>query len=218
MRISYTGMGLSFLAFLFLASVMHAMEEDGYPIENYRLDKFYGITGSEDCAAGDLAWFVDESGDQALVIGLHVDYHKIRFLHFNPENIPDVVLEFIDLHYRKPEHSGSWKLLAANEKRRCMEHFLDKAERIPSSYFVTIRGFALGMSAQEAEKHYGSPHSVETIPEGRILSWEFAGDPSLLGRRPNADQPYAENSFGYHIKILFEEDKAAAIVMASLSP
>ena len=129
---------------LFPVSFLHAIEEDSYPIENERLAKYYGGMGSRECHSFDKAWFVNEAGDQALVIGLHADYHKIRFLHFNPENIPDVVLKFIDLHYRDQENSGSWKMLPTNEKRQCMKRFLDTAERIPTRYFVTSQGFTLG--------------------------------------------------------------------------
>ena len=102
-------------------------------------------------------------------------------LHFNPENIPNVVLKFIDLHYRK---SGHWELLPANKKRQCIEHFLKNAETIPSRYFITTPGFTLGMSIQRAINNYGNPHTVETTPEGKLLSWEFAADPSLAGRQP----------------------------------
>jgi hypothetical protein len=203
---------------LLSAPLLHAIEEDSYPIENERLTKYYGGIGSQDCHSFNKAWFVNEAGDQALVIGLYTDYHKIRMLHFNPENIPDVVLKFIDLHYRKPKNSGHWELLSANEKRQCMEHFLNNAESIPSHYFITTQGFTLGMSIQRAIKNYGNPHSVEITPEGKLLSWEFAADPSLEGRQPEKSEVYAENSFGYHLKILFINEKSTAIVMASLSP
>jgi hypothetical protein len=203
---------------LFSVSILHAIEEDSYPIENERLTKYYGSIGSQDCNSFDIAWFVNNKKDQALVIWLHTDYHKIRSLHFNPGDIPDLVLKYIDLHYRNTENSGLWKPLPLLEKRRCMEHFLENAESIPSRYFVTVQGFTLGMYSQDAIEHYGSPHSVETTPEDKIFSWEYAADPSLAGRQPEEGKAYAKNSFGYHIKILFENDKAVAIVMASLSP
>ena len=104
---------------LFSAPLLQAVEEDSYPVENERLTKYYGGIGSRNCHSFNKAWFVNEKGDQALVIGLHAG-HKNRFLHFNPGNIPDVVLKFIDLHYRKQERSGYWKLLPLHEKRRCM--------------------------------------------------------------------------------------------------
>jgi hypothetical protein len=117
--------------------------------------------------------------------------------------------------YRK---SGHWELLPTNEKRQCMEHFLNNAESIPSRYFITTQGFTLGMSLQRAIKKYGNTHSIETTPEGKLLSWEFAADPSLGGRKPEEGEVYAENSFGYYLKILFVNEEATAIVMASLSP
>ena len=71
--------------------------------------------------------------------------------------------------------------------------------------------------------HYGSdvaeePDAAETTPEGKPLSWDFAGDPSLTGMNAKEADVYAENSFGYRIIMLFDNEKAAAIIMESDIP
>jgi hypothetical protein len=218
MKISHTGIGLSLLAFLLFAPFVHAMEEDGYPIENERLAKYYGPIGSQDCSSGDQAWFLNETRAQALIIMLYTDYHRIQSLHFNPGNIPQIIYESVALHKRKSKNSGLWIQLPPDEKARCMEHFLEIAESIPSSYFMTNKGFRFGMTPQKAIEYYGNPTRIETTSEGKLLSWDFAGDPSIPGMKAKAGEVYVENSFGYHLKILFDNEKAAAIIMRSDVP
>ena len=218
MRISNTGIGLGLLAFLFFAPFVQAIEEDGYPIENHRLKKYYGLIGSEDCGSGDQAWFVNETRNQALVIMLYTDYHRIQSLHFNPGNIPEIIFKAVALHKRESKYSGLWIPLPPVEKARCMEHFLEIAESIPSRYFITNKGFRLGMPPQKAIEYYGNPTRVETTSEGNLLSWDFAGDPSIPGIKVKEGQVYVESSFGYHLKILFDNEKAAAIIMRSDIP
>jgi len=209
---------LCLLIFLFSTPLLHAIEEDGYPIENYRLNKYYGLIGSEDCSSGDLAWFVNETGDQALVIMLDTDYHRSRSLHFNPGNIPKIIFDSIALGKRKSKYSGAYIPLSPEEQTGCLEHFLKIADRIPSQYFITNKGFRLGMQPQKAIDYYGRPTRIETTSEGKLLLWDFGADPSMPGTKTKEDEVYAENSFGYHIKILFDNEKAAAIIMESNVP
>ena len=203
---------------LFSASVLPAMEEDGYPIENYRLNKYYGPIEWEDCAAGDMAWFVNEAGDQALVMMLYTDYHRLYYWHFNPKDMPEVIFNSIGLPDRKSKNSPEWIPLTPEEKTGCLEHFLQIADRLPSRYFITNKGFRLGMPPQKFIDYFGNPTGEETTSEGKLLSWDFTGDPSIPGMKTNQGQAYVENSYGYHLKILFDNEKAAAIIMLSDIP
>ena len=217
-RMSHTIIKLCLPAFLFFTPFVPAMEEDGYPIENYRLNKYYGVIGSEDCASGDMAWFVNETGNQALIIMLYTDYHRIQSWHFNPEDMPDIIFNSIALPERKSKNSREWTPLSPEEKTSCLQHFLGIADRIPSRYFITNKGFRLGMPPQKAIDYYGNPTRVETTSEGKLLSWDFAGDPSIPGMKTKEGEAYVENSYGYHLKILFHSEKAAAIIMISNIP
>jgi hypothetical protein len=218
MRVSPTGIKLSLLAFLFFAPSVHGIEEDGYPIENYRLNKYYGFIGSGNCAAGDLAWFVNETKEQALVIMLYTDYHRVYSWHFNPKNIPKIIFNDIALHKSKSKYSGGLIPLLPEEKTACLEHFLEIADRIPYPYFITNKGFRLGMPPQKAIDYYGKPTRIEMTSEGKLLLWDYAADPSMPGTKTKKGEVYAENSFGYHLKILFDNEKAAAIIMRSEIP
>jgi len=206
------------LALLLSVPLLHAIEEDGYPIENYRLNKYYGPIEWEDCAAGDIAWFVNEVGDQALVIMLYTDYHRLYSWHFNPKDMPEIIFNSIGLPARKSKNSREWIPLTPEEKTACLKHFLDIADRIPSRYFITNKGFNLGMPPQKFMNYYGNPTSAETTPEGKLLSWDFTADPSIPSVKTKENQAYMENSFGYHLKILFNNEKATAIIMLSDIP
>ena len=74
------------------------------------------------------------------------------------------------------------------------------------------------MPPKKAIEYYGDPTRVETTSEGNLLSWDFAGDPSIPGIKVKEGQVYVESSFGYHLKILFDNEKAAAIIMRSDIP
>jgi hypothetical protein len=192
MTVSNSGASFSLLALLFFAPFAHALEEDRYPI--------------------------DEKGDQALVILLSTDYHRVQSWHFNPENIPDIVFNSIGFPQRKSKNSRGWIAISPEEKTSCLKHFLEIADRVPSRYFLTNKGFKLGMPPQKVTDYYGNPTRVETTSEGRLLSWDFAGDPSIPGLKANDGQAYFENTYGYHLKILFSNEKATAIIMRSDIP
>lgn len=210
--------GLFLPALLLSASLLPAMEEDGYPIENYRLNKFFGPIRWKDCGAGDMAWFENETGDQALVIMLYTDYDRVYYWHFNPRDMPEIIFNSIGLPDKKSKNSREWIPLSPEEKTECLEHFLKTADRIPSRYFISNKGFRLGMPPQKVIDYYGNPTRTETTSEGKLLSWDFAADPSVPGVKTKEGLPYIENSFGFHLKILFDNKKATAIIMISDIP
>jgi hypothetical protein len=74
------------------------------------------------------------------------------------------------------------------------------------------------MPPQKAIDYYGKPTRIETTSEGKLLLWDFTADPSIPGIKTKEGEIYAENSFGYHLKILFDNEKAAAIIMISDIP
>jgi hypothetical protein len=74
------------------------------------------------------------------------------------------------------------------------------------------------MPPQKAIEYYGTPTRVETTSEGKLLSWDFAGDPSIPGMKAKEGEGYVHNSLGYHLKILFDNEKASAIIMRSDIP
>lgn len=108
--------------------------------------------------------------------------------------------------------------MPAEDTTGCLEHFLEIADRIPSRYFVTDKGFTLDMPPGKFIEHYGEPTRVETTSEGKLLSWDFAGDPSIPGLKTKDGRLHVENSFGFHLRILFDEEKAVAILMQSDIP
>jgi hypothetical protein len=138
--------------------------------------------------------------------------------HFNSENIPKIVFNSIDLHRRKSKYSGLYIPMSPEEKTGCLAHFLEIADRIPSRYFVTNKGFTLDMPPQKFIDYYGNPTRVETTSEGQLLSWDFACGPSISGMKTEQGQTYVDNSFGYHLKILVDNEKAKAIMMMSDIP
>lgn len=70
----------------------------------------------------------------------------------------------------------------------------------------------------EAIDRYGKPTRIETTSEGKLYVWDFAADPAIPGVKTKEDGAYAKNSYGYHLKILFDNERAAAILMSSDVP
>ena len=207
--------GFSLSVVLFLAPFSHAIEVDDYPIANEMLTSGYDDIGSQDCRSSGKAWFVNDSNNQALVISLYTDYHREKLIRFDPHGIPDIVFQSIDLYKRKTNH---YERISREEEPNCLQQFLEVAARIPSNYFITKKGFTLGISTQEAIKYYGDPHNIKSTSEGKLLIWDFVGEHMLTKEKAKKYEVYAANSWGYHVKILFKKEKAIAIMMVNDFP
>ncbi len=195
----------------------YAFIADDYPVTN---DMFRGFEHPIQCrsaASFDKAWFVNDTISQALVIELYTDYHRLQLIHFNTRQIPNIVFRSLELH-SKTDNEATYSLLDDKSKPDAVNCFLKVAKRLSPNYFKTNKGFSLGMSSKKAVRLYGTPSAMQETNEGKLFSWDFVGD--YMGDANKGDLPanYVVNSFGYHIKVLFKNDKAVVIIMENDTP
>lgn len=207
----YLLLGLILVAIPLSAPTLDAVEVDDHPITNDMLAEAYDSTESQDCHTWSERWFVSDSSDQALAMRVVTDHHRLRMVHFEVGNIPDLVIKTIDLYkHRKP--------MPQNERPGCIQQLLETAQRIPSTHFITKKGLRLGMSSQEAVGRFGDPNKTGTTLEGELYIWDFVGEHALDYRKAEKPDVYAENSWGYHVKILFGKERAIVIILSDDIP
>ncbi|MBN2320402.1 MAG: hypothetical protein JXR49_15075 [Acidobacteria bacterium] len=165
----------------------------------------------------DKVWFVNDRINQALIIKLHVDYHRTQLIHFDIRQMPSVVLDSLELHTRSKTGKG-YELLDDNLKPGALFNFLEIAKRIAPKYFITNRGFSLGMSPDEAVELYGAPNAVRETKDGKLCVWDYTGELEMADKKKDSTVQYVADSLGHHIKILFQDGKAMVIIMLNDVP
>jgi hypothetical protein len=196
----------------------HAFIADDYPVTNDMLDEFYGHPiQCRGAASFDKAWFVNDTISQALVIELYTDYHRLQLIHFNIIQIPNIVFRSLELH-SKADNQTTYVFLNEKSKPDAVRCLIKAAKRISPNYFKTNKGFSLGMSSKNAVKFYGAPSTMQETNEGTLYSWDFLGDDMGYANKSDLPANYVVNSFGYHVKILFKNNKAVVIIMENDAP
>ena len=199
------------------ASDDNALIADGYPVTDDMLKGYGDPVKHNSVFSFDKVWFVNDRINQALIIKLHVDYHRTQFVHFDTRQIPSVVLDFLELHTKSKTGKG-YELMDEQLKPRALIDFLEGAKRIAPKYFVTNKGFSPGMSPDKAEELYGPPTSVEETKEGKLYIWDYMGELAPADKKKDPTARYVADSFGQHIKVLFQADKAIAVIIWNDGP
>ena len=74
------------------------------------------------------------------------------------------------------------------------------------------------MSPDKAEELYGPPTSVEETKEGKLYIWDYMGELAPADKKKDPSAKYVADSFGQHIKVLFQADKAVAVIIWNDGP
>lgn len=184
---------------------------DDYDIHEDLLRHGYGQMKSDDCYSYDKAWFYNDSLQEGLIVDLYTDFHKTAIYHFSTDRIPGIMTGAIDLHLENGE------LAPLSSKQQQLPKLLLQGKALDASSFISKKGFRLGSSKEDAIREYGQPHELSREEGLDIYSWSFQGE--LIA--PYVEQisyPMAENSFGHHIKMYFEDQKLIGMVLINDAP
>ncbi len=122
------------------------------------------------CFSWGQAWFSNDTLNQILVFELYTDGHRMVIYHCYNNAIPNDLIRQIDLN------SAGGDLASEKQKQKDFKGFIKQSIKINSSYFVTDKGFKLGIAKQKAIDQYGNP-DTSTIDNGiEKLEWDFVGD------------------------------------------
>lgn len=179
---------------------------DYYPVTNEMLADKISNNSSYKKQSGqtfsyDKMWFSNDTPKQTLVFELYTDYHKLVTYHFLDNDIPNDLINRMELHIDGGE------LASDKQKLKDFSGFLKQTTKINSSYFITYKGFRLGDTKQKAVETYGNPDNQKITDGIEKLEWLFIGDTSYDGKTDLKGKPLADNSFGHQILMYFRNGK-----------
>ena len=179
---------------------------DDYPITNTLLADKTSNNSSYKKQSGktysyDKAWFSNDTLKQTLVYELYTDYHRIVTYHFYNNDIPN------DLINRMELHNDGGELASEKQKLNDFSGFLKQTTKINSTYFITDKGFRLGDIKQKVIDNYGKPDKSSTSNGIERLEWDFIGDEFYDWKTDLKGKPLAKDSFGHQIVMYFKNNK-----------
>ena len=74
------------------------------------------------------------------------------------------------------------------------------------------------MGKHDALKRFGRPDYDTLVKDIEILEWDYAGDILFQEKKLAPKGRIAKNSFGYHLSMLFRENKLAALILENDIP
>ncbi len=190
---------------------------DDYPITDEMIksvtgNSFYRLK-SGNTFAGDKVWFRNDSLGQVIMIELYTDMHRFVTCHFYADDIPEEVMERIDLQ------TESGDVASDDQKRKDFPGFVKQAKATEASYFTSKKGFQLGTELrQKVEAIYGKPDQRILLNDREILEWEFQGDQLYDGTTPLNGKPLLRNSYGYKVMMVFRDNRIVAQVIVNEIP
>ncbi len=185
---------------------------DDYPVTNEQLRIHPTIVIGE-IVSLDKAWFKSNSSEDVLIFELYTDLHRLQTFHFNTKEIPEHLLNELELHTLV---NNAYMTIGLNEKKIHVTEFADSAKIVDASYFDTKKGFSIGTKKEMFLECYGDPAQCFNAEAYEICIWRFDGDRNDAGTNPG--KPLAENSFGYNVTAYFKERKLIAMILFNNIP
>lgn len=181
---------------------------DDFPISDEIIKKYELNSKVGNLSAHDQVWFKNTNSNQVLIIELYTDYHKINSLLFYNYNIPNEVLNRINL-------TSTTGIATLEEKRNHIDAFALNANEIDKIFFQSNNKIKLGINKEFAISIYKKPDTLIKTKNVEILEWEFYGDEYLTEYpnkiKDNNNKYVAKNSFGHKIELFFIDDKLIAM-------
>ena len=179
---------------------------DDYPVTNTMLaDKTSNNSSykkqSGQTYSSDKAWFGNDTLKQTLVFELYTDYHRMVTYHFYNNDIPTDLINRMELHIDGGE------LASEKQKLKDFNGFLNQTTKINSTYFITDKGFRLGVTIQKAIDTYGNPDEKSIRNGIEKFEWSFIGDTFYDSKAKLKVKPLAKESFGHQIVMYFRNGK-----------
>lgn len=110
---------------------------DDYPVTD---KMFKGVDHSREggeISSGEGAWFSNDTLKQTLVFILYTDYHRLVIYHFLNSDIPNGVINRMDLQ------SADGQLATFKQKQKYFKGFLTQTKKIEQSYSEQTKGLSL---------------------------------------------------------------------------
>lgn len=186
---------------------------DDYPLT----DDMFGLgTNTNDIKAGDLVsqdkvWFTNDTLQQTIVIALYTDNFRMAEFYFQNKNIPQPLMERMELH-------TVGHLASQQQKETSFKRLIATAAKISKKYFKSNKGFEIGDHKTKAINIYGKPDS-KTLENGfEVFEWNFEGDILYNGNADLKGKPLAKDSYGHQVTMFFQEDQLIAIILYNHIP
>ena len=180
---------------------------DDYAITNKMLEKKYYINGKS--FSEEFVWFTNDTLNQSLIFELYTDYHRLSVTHILNNDIPEALFEKV-LHATESDYKQ------ANKGSITLK--IKSADKINSRYFISEKGFQLGDMKQNAIKIYSQPDTIIKFNDSEMYSWDFFGDSLPPEEKRNSNKPFAKESFGYHVKMFFRNNRLIAMTLHNEIP
>ena len=103
--------------------------------------------------------------------------------------------------------------VANSLKPKKFDAFINKAQKINSSYFTTNKDFRLGDELVKAFQQYGTPTGHSSSNGIDKYEWDFMGDLLYDGKTPLNGKPLAKNNYGHQVIMFFKGTKLVAIIL-----
>lgn len=174
---------------------------DDYPITNEMLEEYSALQ------RGDIVWFRNRALNESLVIELYTDWHRFVTYHFFTDDIPDAVIDRMQVFYGLEENASR------ESKRKYLISQAHAANEIDISYFTSNKGFQLGDRKEQALMMYGTPDQTAMEEGIEILKWHFAGEILYDGKIDLKGKPLAKDSFGHEVIMFFRQDALVAMIL-----
>ncbi len=179
---------------------------DDYPVTDSMLSTFDFTLMSGNISDDGGAWFSNKK-NEILVFLLATDYHRVETFHFLQTDIPDGLIQEMELFYRP-----SGELVSLEVKKKHFPNFIKQVRNIQPLYFTSVKGFRLGDSIAKAIRVYGQPDSIQTEKGVKKLYWKFFGEVFYEGE-DRKGKPVAKNNFGHQVTMFFRKDQLIAMIL-----
>jgi hypothetical protein len=170
------------------------------------------------------AWFTNDILNQTLVFQLYTDYHRMEIYHFMNSDLPQSIVEKIELNTAENKPNYIFHGATFEQKINAFSGFIKLSEKIDEKYFKTQNGIKLGADKAELLKLYDIPDSTLTEQNFEVLKWTFTGDYNLTGDFSSTEtkdlkkKTVAKDSFGLIITAYFKDNKLVAHIIENDIP
>jgi hypothetical protein len=173
------------------------VEKSGESAHRKKIDDIYSL---------EKVWLGNDTLSQTLVFDLATDYHRMIIFHFYSEDIPQKLIERLELHNEEGYP------VSFDQKKPGFGKFVKDATKINSYYFTTVKGFKLGDDKQKVLEVYGKSDTVIQSENIEVLDWSFNGDQMEEINEELKGKPLAKDSYGHQVTMFFRNDKLVAII------
>lgn len=185
-----------------LSDTVPLLVTDDYLVTDKMLEKKKIINGQT--YSEEFVWFTNDTLNQTVIFELYTDYHRLSVIHIFNDKIPGGLFE------KLTEASGATYPGGSIDS---IENKIKSAEKISSRYFVSLKGIQLGKKKSDVINTYGPVDTIIKFKDSEMYSWDFMGDAFLSENKTAKNKPYAQNSFGYQVKMFFRNDILIAMYL-----